>query len=156
MNDWNEYLNGLYEIKNRNELVPEGFEMIEIIKLLNIPLDLDLNKCLENFDVVNNYSFLDYRESNYGTASMTNILTEKQLGLLSPHYSTWFIACFPDVYTWAHNANTDDSNSECLELLETFTKNTNLYFTKEPKLNSQAYLLLCNLYVKKMTSFETK
>lgn len=156
MNEWNEYLSELCEIQNRNELSPDGLEMIEIVRELNIPFDLDMNKCLENFDIVTNYSFLDYRAPNYGTASMTTVLTEKQFELLSPHYSTWFISCFPDVYTWAHNANIDDSNSECLELLETFLKNKDLYITKETKLNSQAYLLLCNLYLKKKPSFETK
>ncbi len=155
MNEWNDYLNELCEIQNRNELSPEGLEMIEIGRLLSIPLDIDINKCLQNFDIVTNYSFLDYREPNYGTVSMTRVLTEKQLGLLSPHYSSSFIACFPDVYTWAHKAESED-NLECLELLDIFIKNKDLYITKETKLNSQAYSLLCNLYIKQMSAFETK
>lgn len=156
MNNWNEYLNGLFEIQNRNDLRPEGHEMIEIIKLLNIPMNLDMNKCLENYDIISNYSLLDYRVPNYGTVSMTKVLTEKQFRLLSPHYSTWFIACFPDVYTWAHSANSADNNLECLELLETFINNKNLYITKESKLTLQAYTLLCNLYIKQMPVLETK
>ncbi|MGG9962739.1 hypothetical protein [Ferruginibacter sp. SUN106] len=153
MNEWNDYLKELYEIQKRNELSPEGLEMVEIVKKLSIPWDLDINKCLENFDIVTNYSFLDYRVPNYGTTSINKVLTEKYLGLLSPHYSTCFIACFPDVYTWAHDA---DNNLECLELLETFIKDKDLYITKDTKLNSQAYLLLCNLYIKQMSVFETK
>ena len=156
MDDWNGFLNKLYEIQNRNELGHQVSEMIEMTKNLNIPLGLDLKKCLENFDIVKNYSCFDYRAQNFGTESITTILTEKKLGLLSPHYSTWFIACFPDVYIWAHNANSTDNNFDCLTLLETFMKSKDLYFTKDAILNAQAYSSLCSLYIKQIPAFETK
>ena len=153
MNNWNEYLDGLYEIQNRNELRPEGNEMIDLIKTLNIPFNLDVDKCLMNFDVITNYSIFDYREPNYGTESMYKVLTEKKFGMMVPHYSNWFISCFPDVYFWAQPS--ENSNLESLELIERIIKEQDKFLTEEEKFNPQAYLLLCNLYKKQMLAFET-
>lgn len=153
MTDWNEHLAGIYEIQNRNELTALGFETIDLIKSLNIPFNLDVNKCLENFCIITEQSLFDYREPNFGTTSMTRILTEKHFGTLSPHYSTWFIACFPDVYIWAQPG--EHSNLESLELLESILTNQNKFLTKDDKFNSQAYLSLCNFYKAQMVVFET-
>lgn len=153
METWNDFLTVLQEGQNLNDLAPTGIDLIEFIQKLNIPFNLNFQKCIENFDAVKNYSILNYRAPNFGTSSITRILTEKQLGILPDHYSNWFFASFPDVYIWA-TPNTE-SKLETLEILETIVQNQDKYLINHSVFNTEAYLLLCTEYKKQNNSFET-
>lgn len=154
METWNDFLDGLYERKNHNDLTEDGIEIIDFVKDLNVPFGLNIHKCLTNFDVVNNYSLLDYRPSDYGTKSMYRYLTDKRLRTLPDFYSNWFYASFPEIYIWATPGC--DSRLETLELLETIIKQPDKFLTTRKTFNVEACMLLCKEYKKQNNDFETE
>ena len=145
--EWSNQITQMTQLKNENKLTIEGIEAIEIFKKLCIENNIDFEKSMQNFVLLDEFSIFDLRPPDLGTKSKTTILAEKSINAIPTQYNRFFISSFPDVYNWV-NSNIE-TDLDLINLNNDMQTNQALYINSNLHFTILAYSELCTLFKKK-------